>query len=125
MNNEQQKVILEAVALATPESFEISNDSSEWATKVDEPLQSLTRHALKVFSKAEGAEIFNNLGGTVASSNYVDVESDIAETEQLAATCGCSTSSDWCWNYCSGGGCSRGGLNCGTMWQYPCDGGCQ
>lgn len=56
LNNEQQEVILEAIAFATPESYEISNDTSDWRSKIDEPLQAFTKRAREVFSKEEGAE---------------------------------------------------------------------
>ncbi len=63
LNREQRKVILDGMALATPELFSVSPDNPLWKTQVDKPLQLLNQRALAVFSKSEGAEIFNALGG--------------------------------------------------------------
>jgi hypothetical protein len=63
LNREQRKVILDAMSLATPELFSISPDNPLWEVQVDKPLQLLNQRALAVFSKSEGAEIFNALGG--------------------------------------------------------------
>ncbi|MBA3634374.1 MAG: bacteriocin fulvocin C-related protein [Acidobacteria bacterium] len=113
---------MEAIALVTPESYEIPRDSSEWKAKVDEPLQSLTRRAHEVFSKEEGAEIFSNLGGTKPSSNDRNIEPNVAPGPR---DCNCSRESDWCWNYCGGGPCGVPDSGCGTFWQYWCTGTCQ
>ena len=42
------------------------------------------------------------------------------------STCGCSTSSDWCLSgHCNGTAyCLRDSDNCGTFWDYTCNGDC-
>lgn len=42
------------------------------------------------------------------------------------STCGCSTSSDWCLSgNCNGTAyCLRDSNNCGTFWEYTCNGDC-
>jgi len=122
LSNEQQKVILEAVTLATPELYLIAQDSSEWGTKVDEPLQSLTKRALKVFSKEVGTEIFSNLGGTKPSSNNGEI---VPIKASRLVTCNCSRDSDWCYTHCGGRLCIIPDGGCGTLWAYWCDGVCQ
>lgn len=119
LTKEQKNIVLEAMALARPELFEISEGDFAWSTKVNKPLKSFKKRALDVFSKEEGAEIFAKLGGREPiSSTWVD-EPPIDEG---FGTCVCSRTSDWCVNVCVGNVCERTADGCGTLWFYPCDG---
>jgi hypothetical protein len=60
LNSAQQGIILEAIALATPELFNTSRDAARAATS--EAVQSLRKRAPEVFSKRQMAEIFFTLG---------------------------------------------------------------
>lgn len=111
LNKEQKEVILEAIALATPELYGTSAKSSEQKAEVDEPLQLLTKRAHEVFSKEEGAEVFDNLGGAESPSSLNLLEPEVTT---MRRDCGCSHASDWCFNDCFGTGCNQSASGCGT-----------
>lgn len=119
LNREQRKVILDGMSLATPEFFSLSPDNPLWKVQVEQPLQLLNQRALAVFSKSEGAEIFNALGGQESFQSGLDPDPDPNEK------CKCSHASDWCFPYdCYSTHCRRTSTGCGTFWQYPCTGLC-
>jgi hypothetical protein len=62
LTKDQKGVVLDGVALIAPQLFEVSNDSAEWLTKVQAPLESLRKRALEVFPPTVVAEIFTQLG---------------------------------------------------------------
>lgn len=119
LNQEQREVILDAMSLATPEFFSLSPDNPLWKAQVDKPLQLINKRALAVFSKSEGAEIFNKLGGQEPSSSGLEPDPDPNQK------CTCSHNSDWCLPYdCTGNFCRHTTSGCGTFWAYACTGLC-
>ncbi len=119
MKKEQREVILDAISLATPELFSLSPDNPLWKAQVGEPLQLLNKKALVVFSKSEGAEFLNNLGGRDTVLSGLDPDPDPSKK------CNCSHDSDWCILYdCFGTFCKRISTGCGTFWMHPCTGLC-
>jgi hypothetical protein len=74
LNNEQKSLILEAIAVSTPELFEMSsNNSSKEVT-----IQLLSQRALGVFTKKESAEIFGNLGSEADEIKLMQKYQDIS-----------------------------------------------
>jgi hypothetical protein len=153
LNEGQKEIILEGISFATPASFELPPDNPLWTARVGEPLRLLENRILAAFSKEEGARIFATLGdpepatsasttGSVASPKRTNpVESNRPSkhhgrvlnrslgqdmVELGSNDCSCSTSSDWCWNYCGGSApsCDRTQGGCGTFYQYACNGKC-
>jgi len=150
LNEWQKTIILTAMALATPENFEVQSDSVDWKTKVRVRLRALDEQIIAAFSFEDGAKIFGTLGDdsvaakrapTDAGSVLLDgmnlQPSDPAPYKEWvtirftgqdmyrgSGPCECSTDSDWCSlsGYCSGTNCSPTSNGCGTMWSYPCNG---
>jgi hypothetical protein len=77
--------------------------------------ESIISEGLKIFSKQELYSLIANLSSTSKLPGAPPI-----------STCGCSTSSDWCLSGdCSGTAyCLRDSDNCGTFWQYTCNGDC-
>jgi len=125
LTGDQKSVILDAIALATPQLFEVSEDSPEWQTAA-RSLELLRERALEVFPHAVATEIFAQLGApeepdlTPASRDHVNAVGSFP-------TCSCSIVSDWCAcpMQCVGGGCLWKKSGCGTFWQYACTGLCK
>ena len=73
----QQEFILDAMALATPELFDIPQDDATKKVKAEESLQLLSARAFEIFSKTEATEILATLGGgekeLVLLKKYADV----------------------------------------------------
>ncbi len=150
--DEQRAVLEDAIALFTPELFEISASSQEWGRRVDAPLQAISQRARTAFGFALAAQLFTQLGPTVPHPNpralpgldgttlwqprSLDANAQPRQlfepsTEDIPQ-CECSSTSDYCaWEYgsdwrCVGGGCYWGiNWGCGTGLQYPCNGLCQ
>ena len=148
---EQRDVLGEAIALFTPELFEIDPSSPDWGRRVDAPLQALTYRVKVVFGIALAAQLFTQLGPTLPHPTAIPApdgnvsspptapagESRHATTLHPAPNvelpnCFCSTVNDYCalefgpgW-YCLGGGCWWGvNWGCGTGLLYKCDGLCR
>ena len=148
LNEWQKQIILSAMALVTPEFFEVRASNPAWNTKVRVPLRALEEQILAAFSFEDGAKIFAQLGddseaaqrtpsGAVLLSSikyhrlsdpgpYKDrSRNQLTEQDMWAGgPCECSTSSDWCpiSGYCNGTNCSPTSNGCGTLWSYPCNG---
>ena len=150
LNEWQKDIILTAMALATPELFEVRSSDSAWRTKVREPLRSLEEQIFAAFSLEDAAKIFATLGDDAASAkssaslllkniNYKPL-SDSGPYQQWThnglggqdfelerGSCECSTASDYCpiWSSCGGSSCNSTGDGCGTFWSHPCNGACR
>lgn len=61
LNEQQKKIILAAMSLATPEFFERQASDPDWKTKVREPLRSLEKEVAKAFLLRDAAKIFATL----------------------------------------------------------------
>lgn len=143
----QKEIILAAMALVTPEYFEVRPNSPAWKTKVRDPLRSLEQEILGAFSFEDGAKIFATLGddsdsakrtvnpwGSVSlnSINYRQPSDSgpytynqfAGQDMAVGGPCECSTDDDWCpmFRYCSGTNCSPTQSGCGTLWSIPCNG---
>lgn len=128
----QRETILSAIDLATPQLFEIPQDSPEWQTKVNEPLQRLTQQFLEVFAREVARELLAVLGGPEpkqeANPQLIKKTSltfkAISRSVQNPS-CTCSTGSDWCSGEteCWNDGC-REAFGCGTLFVFRCDGRC-
>lgn len=121
---EQKQVVLDAIALITPQMFEIPENSAEFQTKVHEPLEQLRQRFLLVFSREVASEILTQIGGPVPSSPQ---KAHLTKTTTTAeAECNCSITSDWCPSpmECHGGMCYWTNGGCGTAGAYACTGLC-
>ncbi len=112
---QQRSIVLEAIAMATPELYRFPKDS-KWTRLVDEPVRLLTQKALLVFSKQEGAALFSELGFNEPKSNHA--------SRPITAGCGCSQESDWCSHQCVATECTVLTWGCGTFGIYACNGTC-
>lgn len=125
LNSRQRGIILEIIAFATPELYELARDSSEWTVKMKATVQLFTSRALEAFSKDKIAEIFINFGG----KNPCLRDSIAGEGVKLADDLLCNCSRQWadCPQplYCMGT-ClvPPGGGECGFMGWYICNGKC-
>lgn len=141
---EQRAVLEDAIALFTPELFEISASSPEWGYRVDAPLQAISQRARVAFGFTLAAQLFTQLGPTVPELDGTNLwqprslDADAKPRQRFEPStqdlphCECSTVNDYCaWEYgsdwrCVGGGCIWGvNWGCGTGLQYRCDGLCQ
>lgn len=132
LNEKQKKVILAAMSLATPEFFEMRSSDPGWKTKVREPLRSLEEQIASAFSRQDAMKIFATLGDNTESANCSATYARSVLLKNInyqrpAASCECSTVSDWCpiSGYCSAGNCNPTQSGCGTFWTYPCNGVCR
>jgi hypothetical protein len=113
--DQQRSVVLEAIAMVTPELYKIPKDS-KWTRLVDEPARLLTQKALLVFSKQEGAALLSELGfPEQAKSNHA---------RRPNGSCACSLESDWCSHQCISAECMVLTWGCGTLALYACNGTC-
>lgn len=71
LSAEQSQLVLDALAIATPELFSLRNDDPSWRAKVAEPLNGLRERALQLFSKEQAGEILANLGGGPSEIDYL------------------------------------------------------
>jgi hypothetical protein len=111
---QQRAIVLEAIAMATPQLYKIPKDSN-WTRLVDEPVRLLAQKALLVFTKEDGAALFSELG--------------IAGPSQLnhatrPSGCACAQESDWCAYQCISTECTILTWGCGTFGVYACNGKC-
>ncbi|KAF7122764.1 hypothetical protein CNMCM5793_000874 [Aspergillus hiratsukae] len=81
-------------------------------------MRTLKDDAISAFGFKEAKSLLATL-----DNKPLQARADAAEAIQ----CGCSTQSDWCDSgyHCVGGGCTRTGSGCGTLYGYPCDGLCR
>jgi hypothetical protein len=112
----QRSIVLEAIAIATPELYQIPKDR-DWTRLVDEPLRVFAQKALQVFSKQEGAALFSELGATETNAHH-------AQDMFAGGNCSCARESDWCTYNCLATDCTLITWGCGTMGLYSCDGTC-
>jgi hypothetical protein len=133
LTEKQREAIQSAIALATPQLFEISPDSPEWQTKAKEPLDRLTQQFLEVFPREVARELLAVLGGPEPKqeSNLPLIKKTslkfrpIIRNATQDVSCGCSTSSDWCSgeSECLTDDCKQH-RGCGTFFFFTCDGRC-
>jgi hypothetical protein len=150
LNELQQETVLDAMALATPDWFEVRSGKGAEKSEVDAGLRSLEQRIVAAFSKEERVVIFATLGGEGAQCasrlaqrstvlpiavNYIEtINSSILtrrannglawqDLELERPACQCSTESDWCpvFGRCRGSGCSVTTSGCGTFWSHPCN----
>jgi hypothetical protein len=62
LTNDQKRIILEGMSLATPESYEVPSSSPDWKAKFGEPMMQFESRVRTAFSRDEGAKIFATLG---------------------------------------------------------------
>ena len=113
----QRAIVLEAVAMATPDLYKEVPKDNTWTRLVEEPVRLFTQRALLVFSKQEGAALFSQLGLNEQS------ESNHAQPS-TAKSCTCSQESDWCTYQCASTECTVLTWGCGTLGIYACNGKC-
>ena len=104
-NREQGAVVDEALALAGDSDNFTGEQVAPSSTAV------LADRSIAAFGVERARDIFGRLG---------------AADGQLApaATCSCSTSSDYCGGRCRSGGCTPLSPGCGFLYQYTCNGRC-
>lgn len=149
LNELQQETVLDAMALAMPDWFEVASHKDAKKSDVEGRLRSLEERIVAAFSKEERARIFATLGSEAAQCasslnqlatvlpnivNYIEVSNssllngwssnELAWQELERAPCQCSTESDWCplTGRCNGSNCTRTDSGCGTLWSYACNG---
>jgi len=69
LTSEQRAVIQEALALLTPQLFEIDASSPQWKQLVDEPLRRFRERAKSVFESRLARELFTQLGPNIRESD--------------------------------------------------------
>lgn len=144
---EQRAVLYDAIELFTPEFFEITFDSPDWSSRVDQPLRKLESRAKATLGIVLTAQLFAQLGPdnprvtvqqmSAKSSPPTQAKKGFQNSGKLRSApndlpnCSCSTTSDFCaatWGpdwYCLGGGCVWGtNWGCGSAFAYPCNGLC-
>jgi hypothetical protein len=124
----QQQIILEGISLASAELFE-SGIKEGLQTKTEIQLQAFTNRVKQFFPKAEGAQIFGQLGEPVNSQSGLKAslpKNSVMKTAHALPKpdCDCSHSSDWCSTVCGGNICNHSEEGCGTLWLYACTGIC-
>lgn len=106
LNEAQQALVVEAMAMATPTLFDGSMKSRQ-------TVRELAVRVKAVFDKELGGAIFAQMepvGIRAASSSL----------------CRCSLISDWCFqSLCHLGGCSTTKVGCGLLWAEACEGRCE
>lgn len=149
LNQQQKKVILAAMSLATPEFFEVRSSDPAWKVKVGAPLRSLEEQIVSAFPMNDATMIFATLqdgpgfvkcSSASAGSALVPLSNHGGKLQSIPgllvsqqemtrdkSPCTCSTKSDWCpiSGYCAVTDCARTDSGCGTLWTYPCDGTCK
>jgi hypothetical protein len=132
---EQRDTLLEAIQLATPDTFAVVKDKQNWRYRqMIQQIEQLESRARAVFGHDEAAAIFGVLGPV---ESEVTRQSDSPSqrglitapmaTSTAGTACSCSDRSDYCnsaYN-CTLGGCNTIADECGTFWSYTCDGLCQ
>jgi hypothetical protein len=134
---EQRAVIQDALALLTPELFEIDPSNPRWAELVDLPLRELTARAFAAFpDRAMARDLFTQVGpDSEPSTVFVQAAALAVGTAQAPSVrsikadsenCICSVPSDWCYTgfECKNTWCNFTGAGCGTLLLYPCEGLC-
>jgi hypothetical protein len=132
LTDDQTDVLLEAIQLMTPETFEALGAKEGWRyEQAMEQVRSFETRALAAFGRDGTRELFSQIG-SVASRQVVLVDPDAPRRatapQVFAEACSCSQSSDWCPDgYGCGGdsdGCTTIEDECGTFWVYDCNGEC-
>jgi len=78
LSESQKQIILEGMALATPELYELRSDKATSKGKVEEPLRQFEDRVRSVFSKEEGARIFAELGDPATQDDLLQKYRDIS-----------------------------------------------
>lgn len=145
----QRAMLRDALALFTPELFEISPSSPDWSNRVDQPLRNLANRAKAAFGFGLAGKLFAQLepdnppaAAPPAREAYPELQQvnpqglsqspkTLRPVPDALPRCSCSTASDYCaleWGsdwYCLAGGCVWGtNRGCGTVLAYPCNGLC-
>jgi hypothetical protein len=136
---QQKDVLLDALRLATPETFAATKEqSTRRYRRVRQQLSSLEAQARAAFGTERAERIFARIGPADTDTLFF-IDKRAAEAvepllegidEALAAAnpgCSCSDASDYCSGgfNCTPGSCIRIADECGTFWTYDCDGLCQ
>lgn len=103
LTTEQRDIVVQAIALATPEFFGHHGTLDSLGIK-------------NAFTGKDAREIFTQLGGPEPRNHHTLV---------VAPSCEYSHSSDYCSTNCFGNGCTVSEYGCGTLWVYSCDGLCR
>lgn len=134
----QRAVVLEAIQLATPDTFAATKDRSSLKHRqMRRRIESLEARAREAFGADRAAGIFARIGPADRDTLFfLDREKAIAKVSSLervgvvdvsTPACSCSDASDYCSSgfNCTPGGCIRINDECGTFWVYDCDGLCK
>jgi hypothetical protein len=79
LSNYQNQIILDGMALATPERYEVPTNSPDWKLKVEEPLKQFQGRVLASFSRDEGAKIFATMGQVDAQDDLLQKYREISQ----------------------------------------------
>lgn len=112
--DDQRSIVLEAIEIVSPELYQIPKDKN-WTRLVDEPIRLFAQRTLLLFSKAEAAALFAELGGDEPQAHHAKLSQ---------SNCSCSHQSDYCSRFCFSTNCTVLTWGCGTMMLYACDGVC-
>lgn len=143
----QKQVILDGLALLTPELFEspLSNPDEKVT------LKKFKTRIHDLFSRDQAAEIFATLGGPEPPISRSNPEGAAAPTRAkivgvngatalnpptsrftsqdigVEGSCTCSKGDDYCpyGKHCGGPWCAESSWGCGTLWMSPCNGTCE
>ncbi|HEX6903000.1 MAG TPA: bacteriocin fulvocin C-related protein [Thermoanaerobaculia bacterium] len=140
----QKALLLEAVQLATPDTFAATRDRSSLKYRqMRSRVESLETRAKEAFGADRAARIFARIGPADTDTLYfidrqkaeaivpgLQMVEELTSGQQQPAPdtgCSCSDASDYCSSgfNCTGGGCIRISDECGTFWTYDCDGSCK
>lgn len=114
-NDQQRSIVLEGIGMVKPELYKVPKDKT-WTRIVDEPVRLFTQKALLVFTRAEVAALFSELGfAEEPKSNHA---------KRAPGNCSCSQECDWCTHGCVGADCTVLTWGCGTFGLYACNGTC-
>ena len=134
LTDAQRDVLLEAVQIATPETFAAAKNRRE-RSRVLRQVEDFDKRARAAFGE-KAVDLFGRLGPADLEFLVVDHRQAQSTTEGqgvrgvnsalTAPLCSCSTDSDWCNNasHCVSGGCTLVRDECGTFWAYDCNGQC-
>jgi len=135
LTEEQSDVLLEALQLLTPETFEALEAEEGWRhEQAREQVRSFAERALAAFGKDGARELFAQIG-SVSSRKVVLVDTDVdsnitrsLSSASVAEACSCSQSEDFCTDGFGCGedsdGCTTIEDECGWFWASDCNGEC-
>ncbi|HEV2855119.1 MAG TPA: bacteriocin fulvocin C-related protein [Thermoanaerobaculia bacterium] len=134
----QKAVVLEAIQLATPDTFSATREpSSQKYRQMRRRIESLEGRAKEAFGAERAGKLFGRIGPADTDTLFfIDRQKAEAIAPRLqlvteaavggGTACSCSDASDYCSSgfNCAAGGCIRIADECGTFWTYDCDGSC-